>query len=211
MLAILSTFLFSCTDETEVIDNSEIPKSELKSFFDISGVKEMYDASARDVHTPCEQCLDDCSMDIAIAQNMASEVNTISAFTNEMRNFRDEVLLQGETGIAYTNAYYELSQILLDQNLPTVSDIIEHVKIIPTVTQIEYQLINENFNGIVINNTQKKELLDFIAVYEGKINSSSLSYQDKNRYLTMVNAVKTDLENITNRTNKQISDFLMME
>ncbi len=215
IMMILTITSFSCSNESDInlaVDNSKIPKSELKLFFDNTGFKDLDYAnnnfSRGPGDPPCKQCLEDCSISIVVASKMTTEENILNAFSEDMKLFRDRFLLQGETGVAYKNAYYELSYVLLNQNLPTVSDIVEQIKIIPTVTQIFNRLSDKNFSGPVITENQKIELLRFIEIYNQKIRNSNLSNQDIGRYLTIIGTIKTDLGNITNKTNNQILNFL---
>jgi malic enzyme len=69
------------------------------------------------------------------------------------------------------------------------------------VTNIYNRFSDNNFSGVVISDQEKNEIIQFIEYYRPKVVSNSLN-------LEILDAIKEDVINITNRNSTQITNFL---
>ena len=118
-----------------------------------------------------------------------------------MRVFRNTHLELGETGINYKDTYYYFGSVLKNQSI-SLTDANESLDIIPTITGIYNRLSDNNFNNVVISNSEKNKILDFIEYYRPKINSSNTINNQ------ILDAIKQDVINLTNRNPQQVNTFL---
>lgn len=206
----------SCNNEglESEVDFTSISKSKLKALLNSS--EEVRNAIEkrikgnlenlveRKVDTPNPIPNDGCAAEKiqsnAIQTHSNSIVNTIENFNNESRTFRDDILLSGETGVAYKDTYYYLGTYLNNDEI-SFSDVQNFINILPTVRNIYNRLKDNDYNRVVISVQEKKDIIEFIDYIAPKIqNNNTINTQ-------LINAVKEDLNVLTNRNSSQILEF----
>jgi hypothetical protein len=204
-------FIFACTTnshEQVEIDNSIVASSKLKKIINDKTTtknlirKEIETAARTEVDSPGgpQDCSGGDSKIAANNFNLVTEANLINAFLDDMRVLRDRYLLVGETGLTYKDTYYYISTALKDKEI-TISDIGKLVDIVPTVSAIYNRMSDDNFQGIVINNQDEIEIMDFINHQRTKLSGNNL-------HLDILDAIEQDVQNLTNRNSLQVVDFL---
>lgn len=211
ILTIIS-LLFSCQQNSseyvfESIDRSELKKSNLSKLINnreyVKSLirKDLIDDKTLVIDTPGgpQDCAGDGGEIKASELNLAEEEALISSFLVEMRSLRDTYLVSGQTGQDYKDTYYYLSTALADKEV-TIDDIVEFVNVIPVVKSIYDKMSDDNYSGVIINNQEKADILNFIGNYKSKL--------DNDVHTDILNAIEDDLEILTNRNQDQITGFL---
>ena len=184
VLFLTFSFLASCNldEDTNEVNFSELKVSKLKTLMNNSHaikrhLKEQVMAqAARGIDTVPDDGQPDCSAE-KIEKASNSDYNAfgailISQFNIDTRLFRDNKMLIGNvesTGYIYKEVYYYLSSVLKNETV-TFSELSQFVNIIPTISNIYQRIENENYNGVVINTSERDDLLGFIEFYRLKVN-----------------------------------------
>lgn len=210
-LAII-VLIFACTADSREqieVDNSLVAKSKLSKL--ITSNRSVKDLIRQVIETEAKTAIDspggpsDCPgegyTDFTVAHNLVAESNIMNTFLDEMRVFKNTHLELGETGINYKDTYYYFGNVLKNQNI-SLADANEFLDIIPTITGIYNRLSENNSNNVVISNSKKNEILDFIEYYRPKVSSSNVINDQ------ILDAIKQDVINLTNRNPQQINTFL---
>lgn len=204
-------FVISCNNEDTVnaeVDYSFLASSKLKSFtYKSRTIKdvindELLDAQQK-IDTPPDDGQPDCSAVKTLEKTTQSfsgyGLSVIEPFINEARLFRNDKLVLGDTGLTYKDVYYYFSSVLKDNEI-LYSDVTKFVNIIPTVTNIYNRMSDSNYDGVIFNSTERDELIVFINYYSQKLNTEI--------DLEIIEAIKDDLYNLTNRNLEQIEGFI---
>ena len=215
----LTMLIISCNNESNLdseLDLTSLSKSKLKTLIENSKnvrnkmEKRMNDILLsqveRKIDTPPgdngEICPAVSIRNKATLTHSNSIVNSINIFNDDSRAFRDSTLLTGETGVIYKDAYYYLGSYLSNDEI-SFSDVEKFVSVMPTVRNIYNRMKDNSYNGVVISLQEKQEVLEFINYIAPKI-------QDDNEQINiqLINAIKEDLNTLTNRNSNQISEFI---
>lgn len=191
-------FIYSCDSESELntdsIDNSSMGKGALKS---------QYDTNMLGKNAELDDPRDCCGGMIKehIAYENLSFPNITNSF-NQMYDIRDNILSKGEgsLGQIYIDAYYELSTMIKNEDI-NLNEIAKVSSIIPDLINVYNKMKKPNYNGVIIDDNLKNEVLQLLDVYKGK-------RLGDNRYQNILSAIKLDVQTLTNRDKVQIDNFL---
>lgn len=196
---ILSIFLYNCSkDEIQEpkVDFSTMSKSKIKDIIN----QEVVNARTKEIDTPGgpQDCRISNLQVLSVLENLG--VSDISSTMDILYDIRDNKLDKGETGRAYIDAYYYLSSVLENEDT-TLSELSELISVVPTVINIQSKLNDASYTGVIINDTQKNELIQLINLYSAKL-PNDVNYQN------IINVIVNDLNNISNRNSTQIENFI---
>jgi hypothetical protein len=217
LLVVLSAITYSCSNEElqSEVDLSPLKKSSLKSL--ISESKEIRTAMKQRIKeklvsqverkkdTPpgdeTEGCYLSSVENEARLTHSPSEVSNITEFNNDSRSFRDNTLQKGQTGLTYKDTYYYLSTYLNNDEV-SLKDVNKFLTILPTVNKLYGKMEFSDNDRVVIDIQEKQEIIDFIDYISPKIQGNGSINQQ------IITAIKSDLDNLTNRNSKQIKQFI---
>ena len=179
LLGLLLLVVMACNNEgiESEVDFTSISESKLKALLnnskevrnaiDIRIKSNLENLVKREVDTPPDDgwphggCGLERVRSAAIQTHSNSVVNTIENFNNDSRTFRDDILLSGETGIAYKDTYYYLGTYLNNDEI-SFSDVQNFINILPTARNIYNRLKNNGYDGVVISLQEKEDIIEFI-------------------------------------------------
>ncbi len=206
ILLITMLFLYNCSKdsiEEPNVDFSPLSKSQIQKIIDDNN-EELLKAREIDFDTvPNDGEGGTCPM--SAISNEAKDPNDKSlmhSLTSKLYDIRDKILKGKGTGEYYIQAYYYLGSRLKDEPV-TLTDVQKCLKIIPTFFDVYDKLMDDSYSGVVINATQRNELIEYVEYYKSKKITD-------NTYQELLDTVIIDLNKITNRNSSQIMDFLRL-
>lgn len=148
---------------------------------------------------PTTLCRFDGNKEFMNATNLFfSEINDSES---EIYNLRDNELFNGERGMLYINAYYEISNLLEDGNYD-LSELTKLTTALPNMIQKYNDLKDPNYTGVIVN----QELIDDVTEIANFYKTKGTS--DNTRYQSLIDAVVADLNSLKNKDRNQVLEFL---
>lgn len=104
-------------------------------------------------------------------------------------------------GDKYIEAYYEISEILKNDQNFSVAELTDIITILPKLTS-QYQKWNDvNYDGVIIDEELKNDIISIANTYK-------LKRAFDNRYQVLIDAIIKDIEAVTNKNKSEIKIFL---
>ncbi len=206
ILFITILFLYNCSKDSinePNVDFSPLSKSQIQKIVDDNNEQLLQERKIDFDTVPNDGEGGTCPMRAVSNETKdPKDKSLMNSLTSKLYDIRDNILKGKSTGEYYIQAYYYLGNKL--KNEPVIlTDVQKCLDIIPTFFDIYYKLTDDSYTSVVINTTQRDELIEYVEYYKSKkINDNT--YQD------LLDTVISDLYTITNRNSTQIMDFLSL-
>jgi len=102
--------------------------------------------------------------------------------------------------LRYIEEYYYISDLKIDYSKLSIGELYDIFKIAPKIYDAYDNIKNSKFNGIIVNEELKTEIIELLNTFKKLSNNT--------KYITIIEGLIKDTEKIVNKNREQVIEFM---